>query len=158
MSDDRIEREIQIAAPIDRVWAVLTEPEHVGTWFGVGVPTEIDLQPGGIMVLDHGIHGRYLTRFVEVSPPHLLSYRWAAAFPDVVADDSNSTLVEFSLTTTTTGTALRVVESGFASITIPAGREERASMESHSDGWVRVLGRIADLVAGNVIPPLPRST
>src|SRR5450631_1822022 len=119
MSDDRIEREIQIAAPIERVWAVLTEPEHVGTWFGVGVPTEIDLRPGGIMVLDHGVYGRYLTRFVTVSRPHLLSYRWAAAHPDVVADDSNSTLVEFTLTPTTPGTALPVVESGFATLTVP---------------------------------------
>jgi uncharacterized protein YndB with AHSA1/START domain len=137
---------------------VLTEPEHVGTWFGIGVPTEIDLRPGGIMVLDHGVYGKYLTRFVTVSPPHLLSYRWAAAYPDVVADDSNSTLVEFSLTSTTTGTALRVVESGFASITIHEGREERAGIESHSDGWVRVLEQVGDLVAGNVIPSLPLST
>ena len=157
MSEDRIEREIEIAAPIGRVWEVLTEPAYVGTWFGVGVPNDIDLRPEGIMVLDHGIHGKYLTRFVTVSPPHRLSYLWAAAFPDVVADDSNSTLVEFTLTPTTTGTALRVVESGFASITIPAGREERAGIESHTDGWVRVLDRIADLVAGKVVPPLPTS-
>lgn len=158
MSDDRIEREIEIAAPIDRVWAVLTAPEHVGTRIGVGVPTEIDLRPGVIMVLDHGVYGKYLTRFVTVSPPHLLAYRWAAAHSDVVADDSNSTLVEFSLTSTTTRTVLRVVESGFALVTIPPDQEERAGIESHSDGWVRVLERVADLLAGNVVPPLPVST
>jgi len=35
LSPDRIEREITIAAPVERVWAVLTEPEHVGQWFGL---------------------------------------------------------------------------------------------------------------------------
>ena len=41
-SEDRIEREITIAAPIERVWAVITEPEHVGKWFGQGPPARID--------------------------------------------------------------------------------------------------------------------
>ena len=47
MQKDRIEQEIVIAAPIERVWAVLTEPAHVGRWFGQGGPAEIDLRPGG---------------------------------------------------------------------------------------------------------------
>ena len=58
MSTDRIEREVMIAASPERVWAVLTEPAHVGTWFGTGSPAEIDLRPGGLMMLDHGEHGR----------------------------------------------------------------------------------------------------
>ncbi len=38
MHADRIEQEIVIAAPVERVWAVLSEPEHVGRWFGHGKP------------------------------------------------------------------------------------------------------------------------
>ena len=34
VTPDRIEREVHIAAPIERVWAVLTEPALVGIWFG----------------------------------------------------------------------------------------------------------------------------
>ena len=34
MTTDRIEREIVINAPQDRVWAALTEAEHVAGWFG----------------------------------------------------------------------------------------------------------------------------
>jgi uncharacterized protein YndB with AHSA1/START domain len=154
MSEDRIEREIEIAAPIGRVWDVITKPEYVGQWFGVGEPNEIDLRPDGRMVLDHGIHGRYVTRFVAVSPPRLLSYRWAAGHPDAVADESNSTLVEFSLTPTTEGTSLRVVESGFAALTIPEDRERTAGFESHSEGWGEVLARVADVVAGNDVPSI----
>ena len=81
MKPDRIEREIVIAAPIDRVWQVVTAPEHVGVWFGQGQPAKIDLRPGGTMVLDHGEHGVFPTRIVTVEEPHRFSYRWASAFP-----------------------------------------------------------------------------
>ena len=33
MSADRIEREIEIEAPVDVVWAVVTEPHHIASWF-----------------------------------------------------------------------------------------------------------------------------
>ena len=138
MTADRIEREITIAAPIERVWAVLTEAENIGQWFGPGHPTEIDLRPGGIMVLDHSAHGVFPTRIVKVDPPHYFSYRWASAFPGQEATDANSTLVEFTLTPVGAQTRLNLVESGFASLVIPPGRED-ASYESHSQGWTGVL-------------------
>ncbi|MCM2387729.1 SRPBCC family protein [Streptomyces albipurpureus] len=132
---DRIEREISIAAPIERVWAVLTEPQHVGTWFGQGQPTPVDLRPGGTMLLDHGEQGQFPTTIVEVDPPHHFSYRWATAHPGEQAVDGNSTLVEFTLAPEGDGTRLRVVESGFASITIPEDRRSSASYEAHEGGW-----------------------
>jgi len=106
------------------------------------------------MTLDHGGHGRYRTRFVEVTPPSLLSYRWAAGFPDQLPDESNSTLVEFTLSPTATGTTLRVVESGFASLEMSADRERAAGYENHSEGWSDVLQRAADLAEGKVVQPL----
>ena len=154
MREDSIEREIEIDAPIDRVWEVLTDPRHVATWFGTGEPIDIDLRPGGIMTLDHGEHGRYRTCFVEVAPPRVLSYRWAAGFPDQLPDVTNSTLVEFTLAPTATGTTLRVVESGFASFEMPADRERAAGFENHSEGWNDVLRRAADLAEGKVVEPL----
>ncbi|MGW3007633.1 SRPBCC family protein [Streptomyces sp. NPDC001219] len=132
---DRIEREISIAAPVERVWAVLTEPEHVGSWFGQGEPTPVDLRPGGIMRLDHGEYGQFPTTVVTVDPPHRFSYRWASAFPGEVATEGNSTLVEFTLTPEGDGTRLRVVETGFAALTIPEERRKTAGYESHSAGW-----------------------
>ena len=35
MALEQIERETTIAAPIERVWALLTEAEHVGGWAGM---------------------------------------------------------------------------------------------------------------------------
>ena len=157
MTNDSIEREITIAAPIDQVWAVLTEPDHIGTWFGTGTPVHIDLRPGGLMELDHGIHGAYLTTIVKVDPPHTFSYRWASAYPGVPATEDNSTLVEFTLEETADGTKLRVVESGFASIVIPPAREASAGYESHSQGWTGVIEKFAHYIdgtdAGPLLPP-----
>jgi uncharacterized protein YndB with AHSA1/START domain len=135
MSEDRIEREISIDAPVERVWAVLTEPEYVGDWFCEGEPTPIDLRPGGVMRLDMGQHGKFPTVIVDVDPPRYFSYRWASAFPDELATEDNSTLVEFTLTAEGDGTRLQVVETGFAKLAIPANMVATAGYASHSDGW-----------------------
>jgi uncharacterized protein YndB with AHSA1/START domain len=154
MSQDRIEREVAISAPIERVWAVLTEPEHVGAWFGTGAPAEIDLHAGGVMVLDHGSHGVYPTVIVKLDPPRALSYRWASGYPGVVATEDNSTLVEFTLEPTSDGTLLRVVESGFEALVIPAERVEDAGFESHSNGWSGVVLKLAAHAEGGDLSPL----
>ena len=139
MTSDRIEREILIAAPVERVWAVLTEPEHVGVWFGQGAPTPVDLRPGGIMLLDHGEYGTHLTRIEKVDPPHYFAYRWASGYPGEQVSEENSTLVEFTLISVGDHTRVKLIESGFASVIIPAARQNTASHESHSAGWPEVL-------------------
>jgi uncharacterized protein YndB with AHSA1/START domain len=146
MSEDRVERTVHIAATTERVWEILTKPEHIGRWFGSGTPATVDLRPDGVMVLDPGPGKRYLARIVKVDPPHYFSYRWASAYPEVLADETNSTLVEFHLAAEGAMTRLTVSESGFASLTIPAGREQFASYESHSQGWTEVLRNFADYV------------
>ncbi|MEW2084395.1 SRPBCC family protein [Streptomyces sp. NPDC005283] len=142
MSKDRIEREITIAAPVERVWAVLTEPEHVGSWFGQGRPTPVDLRPGGTMQLDHGEYGQFPTTIVKVDPPHHFSYRWASAHPGEQAVEGNSTLVEFTLTPDGDGTRLCVVETGFADLVIPEDKAATAGYESHASGWTGQMDNI----------------
>ncbi|MFH8679653.1 SRPBCC family protein [Streptomyces lydicus] len=139
---NRIEREISIDAPVERVWAVLTEPEHVGSWFGQGEPTPVDLRPGGIMHLDHGQYGQFPTTIVKVDPPHHFSYRWASGHPGEVAVEGNSTLVEFTLTPDGDGTRLRVVETGFEEIAIPEERASTAGYYSHSGGWTEMTKKL----------------
>ncbi len=143
MKPDRIEREIVIAAPVGRVWQILTASEHVGLWFGQGQPADIDLRPGGTMVLDHGVHGLFPTRIVTVEEPHRFSYRWASGFPGEPATEDNSTLVEFTLTADGDKTRLVVVESGFASLVIPPEREDTAGYGGHAAGWLEVTGNLA---------------
>ena len=157
MNTDRIEREDSIEAPIERVWEALTKPESVGTWFGNGAAATIDLRVGGIMAIDHG-HGTFPTLIVVVDPPHAFSYRWAAAYPGDLATEENSMLVEFTLRSVPDGTVLRVVESGFDALTIPAESLEIARFESHSEGWTDVLAKFAGYVMGTDETPLVSSS
>ncbi|MFE9425190.1 SRPBCC domain-containing protein [Kitasatospora sp. NPDC006697] len=137
---DRICREIAIAAPVERVWAVLTTPEHIGRWFGTGTPAAVDLRPGGSIVFDHPPHGALPARIEVLEPPHRLAYRWAVTGPqDAEPTARNSTLVEYRLTATPDGgTLLRMVESGLAAVLM--GDQERADRHAaNSAGWTRIL-------------------
>jgi uncharacterized protein YndB with AHSA1/START domain len=132
MSTDRIERKTSIAAPVERVWALLTEAEHLGAWFG-DAGAEIDLRPGGAMALTWEEHGTVRARVERVEPHRLFSYRWASRM-DAEPAEGASTLVEFTLEPDGAGTLLRVVESGFAALDLPADEQaERAA--GNTAGW-----------------------
>jgi uncharacterized protein YndB with AHSA1/START domain len=131
MVPDRIEREILIDAPLDLVWTVVTEPEHVGEWFGDAAT--IDLRPGGEAVLTWDEHGSFRARVEKVEPPHTFSFRWARP-ADAEPAAGNSTLVEFNLSEEGEGTRLRVVESGFAEL--DGSEDEKAKhAEENTRGW-----------------------
>ena len=143
MDQDRIERSVEIDASKERVWEIITKPEHVGRWFGQGTPAVVDLRVGGVMEIEPAKGERCLTQIVAVTPPDYFAYRWAAAYPGVLADETNSTLVEFRLTEEAGKTRLTLCESGFAALAIPTGREVFASYDSHNQGWGEVLVNLA---------------
>src|SRR5215217_1825023 len=113
MVANQIEREIKIEAPVERVWTTLTSAEHLGIWFADS-GAEIDLKPGGSLVLNWKDYGKVIGRVEKVESPHTFSYRWANGPSHQEITATNSTLVEFSLSPEGTGTRLRVVESGIA--------------------------------------------
>jgi uncharacterized protein YndB with AHSA1/START domain len=135
MVHDQIVRETFIAAPVERVWALITEAEHLGRWFG-DAGAEIDLRPGGAMVVRWDKQGASRARVVDVEPHTRFSYRWAP-FKDPSGEEpveGNSTLVEFTLRPEGDGTRLRVVESGFASLA--TSEEQRAdNHKGNTAGW-----------------------
>jgi uncharacterized protein YndB with AHSA1/START domain len=142
----QIERETVIAAPAERVWEVLTGAEHVGRWFS-DAGAEIDLRPGGAMVL-RWTYGVARLRIVDVDPPRRFSYRWAAMREHwgEEPDDRNSTLVEFTLESEGDGTRLRVVESGFEALE-GTDEQRRSAFEQNTEGWERQLGNVREYVA-----------
>ena len=144
MSVDQIERETMIAAPVERVWALLTEPEHVGRWFG-DAGAEIDLRPGGEMVMRWAEHGSSRARVEVVEPHRRFAYRWAP-FSDPGGDEpveGNSTLVEFTLSPEDGATRLRVVESGFAALAC-SDEQQAKNLAGNTEGWRLELGELAD--------------
>jgi len=141
---DQIEREVIIEAPVERVWALITEPEHVGTWFADS-GAEVDLRPGGQMRMSWEEHGTVLARVERVEPERMFSYRWAP-FPEPGGKEpveGNSTLVEFTLAPEGDTTRLRVVESGFSSLDA-ADDQRRELREGNIEGWKIELGHLVE--------------
>lgn len=132
MVTDRIERDIVIAAPPQRVWDVVTQAEHLGSWFA-DAGAEIDLRPGGALALHWKEHGTAHGRVETVEPPSTFGFRWVFVSSDEPTD-GNSTLVVFTLTPEGGSTRLHVVESGFSKLDMPAEQQAK-HVEENTDGW-----------------------
>ncbi len=138
---DRIEREVIVAAPIETVWAAITDAEEVAQWFGDVV--EIDLRPGGRARFGWAEHDSVTDAVIEiVEPLRRFAYRWASA-AGVAVDDGPSTLVEFTLDVVAEGTRLRLVESGFADL--PDEIYETSIGENRS-GWHSELADLTEFL------------
>jgi uncharacterized protein YndB with AHSA1/START domain len=141
MFADRIEREIVIEAPVERVWTTLTSAEHIGKWFADS-GAEIDLKPGGAIVLHWKDYGAVAGLVEKVESPHTFAYRWGNG-PGQDPSGSNSTHVEFTLTPEGNGTRLRVVETGIS--TLDGSDEDRTKFyEEHSEGWKSELNELSE--------------
>jgi len=140
MSQDWIEREILIEASRERVWAVLTEAQHVAGWFGDSA--EIDARPGGKAVFGWKEHGSFHAIIDRVEPPSLFSYRWANS-ANTEPGEGTSTLVEFTLTEVFAGTLLRVVETGFASLHGTKEEQDKAARDN-TEGWTSELAELKE--------------
>src|SRR5688500_6865244 len=140
---DQIEREVVIEAPVERVWALITEAEHVGAWFSEA-GAEIDLRPGGAMRLTWEEHGTAEARIERVEPERLFAFRWPL-FGETLAD-GNSTLVEFTLAQEGDATRVRVVESGFAELSVSPDQQHRHA-EENTEGWKGELGHLVQHAA-----------
>jgi uncharacterized protein YndB with AHSA1/START domain len=139
---DTIEREVLIDAPVDRVWELVTEAEHLGRWFG-DAGADVDLRPGGAMELRWSEHGASRGLVETVERPRLFAFRWAP-FKDpggVEPSDDNSTRVEFTLSEEGDGTRLRVVESGFDALAT-SEEQRRRNHEGNTEGWRLELGEL----------------
>ncbi|MGV0741982.1 SRPBCC family protein [Mycolicibacterium sp. XJ870] len=147
MMSDRIEKEVLLRAPLDRVWRAISDADEFGRWFGIrfdgpfvagtsvsGVitPTEVD---AAVAAMQEPYSGQPDTwQIVAVEAPHRLAFRWHpyAVEPDADYSAEPTTLVEFTLTENADGVLLRIVESGFDAI--PAARRISA-FEANSEGW-----------------------
>src|SRR3954453_9411977 len=85
---DRIDRSIEIAAPAERVWDLVSRP---GWWLNEGaVRPEPDLAiEGSDAVLQHPTYGEFRLQVLESRPPTYVSYRW------IDPGGEAGTLVEF---------------------------------------------------------------
>ena len=143
VAPDAITREIEIEAPPDVVWAIVTEARHLAGWFSD--EAEIELRPGGSMLLTWHGHGVYRARVEAVEPPRTFAFRWVLHEGEQPAQ-GGSTLVVMTLTPTEAGTRLTVVESGFSGLSWPEHERTRYAGQN-ADGWIRELDELRAYVA-----------
>ena len=142
-STDRIERSIQLNAPVARVWRALTDHEEFGTWFRVSL--ESPFVPGQRTrgrITYPGYEHLVMDVVVErMEPERLFSFRWHPYAVDPKVDYSREppTLVEFRLETTASGTLLTVTESGFDAL--PEARRDEA-FRMNDGGWAEQLKNV----------------
>jgi uncharacterized protein YndB with AHSA1/START domain len=133
---DRIEKQIDINAPVSRVWQALTNHVEFGEWFRVRLdgPFVAGQESTGHITHPGYEHVRWHAVVEAIEPERLFSFRWHpyAIERDVDYSDESPTLVEFTLEPIASGTRLRVVESGFDRI--PAGRRPEA-LRMNTRGW-----------------------
>jgi uncharacterized protein YndB with AHSA1/START domain len=140
-----VRRSIQIAAPVEKVWRAVAEPEHVSRWFGRTVLNGTGAGASGTMTFpDYDV---IPLRIEEFEQPRRISYRWnnddaLGKLPDAV-DEATSTVFTFTLEESDGGTRLTVVESGFERTSDPL-----ANLESHRTGWDLELDKMVALVEG----------
>lgn len=140
MPQDWIEREVLIEASLERVWAVLTDPQQVAGWFGD--VAEIDLRPGGRAAFGSAQGGVHLAVIQQVEPPSTFSYRWAR-LPGAEPGEGNSTLIEFTLTEVFAGTLVRLVETGFASLHATEQEQDKA-VKDNTERWIAELAELQE--------------
>lgn len=134
-----ITRSIDIHAPIEKVWAAITEPELISQWFGDA--TEFEAAEGGKGFFAWNAHGKFRVVVEHVEPPHVLVYRWAHREVDTEPTPQNSTVVRFELAEIDGGTKLDLLETGFEDLSDP-----QEAHNGNQEGWTAELAELVDFV------------
>ncbi len=145
--ENRIEKQMELAAPVSRVWQAPTDSRQFGQWFGV--------QMEGPFIAGEPVTGRITVTGYEnllmdlvvqaIEPETLFSYTWHpyAVDPKVEYSRETPTLVEFRLKPTERGTLLQVTETGFENL--PTERYTDA-FRMNNRGWEQQMRQIQQYV------------
>jgi uncharacterized protein YndB with AHSA1/START domain len=144
---DRIEKQIDIAAPVSRVWRALTDHREFGEWFRVKLegPFVAGQISSGHITWPGYEHLKWEATVQKIEPEKIFSFTWHpyAIDPNYDYSQEPTTLVEFHLEKTATGTNLKVIESGFDKI--PLARRAEAFLKNDG-GWEQQVGNIKEYV------------
>jgi uncharacterized protein YndB with AHSA1/START domain len=146
--ENRIEKQIELKAPVSRVWRAITDYREFGDWFrvqldGPFVPGQVST---GHIAYPGYEHLKWEAVVQKMEPERIFSFTWHPYAVDPKVDYSKEapTLVEFKLEKTANGTLLRLIESGFDKV--PADRRLEA-FRMNDRGWAEQLQNIERHVA-----------
>ncbi len=123
----------QLAAPPDRVWEALTDPDRLARWFWPArfeTSAALEAREGGALRIASAPVGIGVTGTVTaVDPGHLLATTWRWDGEDL------ETRVTIALTADSAGTRVTVRHEGFA---------DGEAAADHVQGWNDCLDRLRD--------------
>ncbi|HXZ39488.1 MAG TPA: SRPBCC family protein [Terriglobales bacterium] len=150
--NDRIEKQIELKAPLSRVWRALTDYREFGQWFRVkldGPFVQGQVSQGNITYPGYE-HVKWYAVVQRIEPERLFSFTWphpkSLDRAEYSGDYSNdpTTLVEFRLEKTKNGTLLRITESGFDQL---PGDLRLEAFRRNEGGWTEQMKNIEAYVA-----------
>lgn len=147
---DRIEKSLELRAPVARVWRALTDYREFGAWFRVALdgPFTAGEDAHGKMTVPGYENLTFHAVVQAIDPESYFAFTWHPYAVDPAADYSKETptLVEFRLEAIPSGTRLTVTESGFSDL--PDDRREEAYARN-GEGWSIQMKHIEEYVAQN---------
>lgn len=157
--DNRIEKRIELKAPVSRVWRALTDHREFGEWFrvkldGPFVPGQISR---GHITYPGYEHLQWEAVIQNMEPERLFSFTWHpyAVDPNIDYAKEAPTLVEFRLEKTAIGTLLLLTESGFDKI---PGERRADALRMNEGGWTEQIKNIESHVGTRSGDPTLRAT
>jgi uncharacterized protein YndB with AHSA1/START domain len=140
---NRVEKRIELNAPLSRVWRALTDHREFGEWFRVKL--DGPFAPGqlsrGRITYPGYEHVQWEATVQKMEPERLFSFTWHpyAVDPNIDYSQEPTTLVEFKLEPKAGGTVLSITESGFDAI--PKDRRFEA-FRMNDEGWAEQMTNI----------------
>ncbi|CEK09309.1 SRPBCC family protein [Legionella hackeliae] len=146
--NNKIEKTIELNAPLTKVWDALTDYRKFGQWFRVNIekPFEIGKLSRGQLTFPGYEHVTWQAIIQKIEPQHYFSFTWHpfAVEPSRDYSTETPTLVEFKLEEIANGTLLTVIESGFDKL--PKDRYTEA-FRMNEAGWNTQLNNIKTYVS-----------
>lgn len=147
-SSNVIEKQIELNAPVSRVWRAIMDHREFGDWFRVNLeaPFEIGKTARGNITWPGYEHLIWEAVVQTIEPESLFSFTWHpyAIDPNVDYSREQPTLVEFRLEPMAAGTRLTITESGFENV--PEARRAEAFLRNDG-GWTQQIRNIEVYVA-----------
>lgn len=145
LHDHRVTRIVTIGTGRERVWACLTQPEHLARWLGDIAAFPQGLEPGALGRFAWTGEVVLAARILESDPVERFAFEWSEG---VIGDDA--TRVTFSLKPADDGTLVHFEESGFRLRGDDA--HVRASLRALAQGWTVELDELV-AYAESLEPP-----
>ena len=140
---NKIEKRIELKAPVSRVWRALTDNREFGQWFRVKLegPFVAGQESRGNITYPGYEHIVWTAVIQKMEPERLFSFTWHpyAVDPNVNYSKETPTLVEFRLEKAGSGTLLVLTESGFDNV--PTERRSEA-FRRNEGGWTEQMKNI----------------